>query len=78
MGDNLVPIGLSRGFKASLQSRSRFAALMLWARRRSVARMDAEKGVRLLNSMSFPDVSLRVYRRGCDRRRPVRNCAALM
>lgn len=30
-----------------------------------IARMDAEKNVCLLDSMSFPDVSLRVYRRGC-------------
>jgi len=30
-----------------------------------IARMDAEKGVCLLDSMSFPDVTLRVYRRGC-------------
>jgi hypothetical protein len=30
-----------------------------------IARMDAEKGVCLLDSMSYPDVSLRVYRRGC-------------
>jgi len=30
-----------------------------------IARLDAEKGVCLLDSMSFPDVSLRVYRRGC-------------
>jgi hypothetical protein len=30
-----------------------------------INRMDAEKGVCLLDSMSFPDVSLRVYRRGC-------------
>jgi len=27
--------------------------------------MDEEKGICLLDSMSFPDVSLRVYRRGC-------------
>ncbi|WP_246668678.1 hypothetical protein [Bradyrhizobium sp. UNPF46] len=30
-----------------------------------IARMDAEKGLCLLDSMSFPDVSVRVYRRGC-------------
>ena len=30
-----------------------------------IARMAAEKGVCLLDSMSFPDVTLRVYRRGC-------------
>lgn len=30
-----------------------------------IKRMDAEKGVCLLDNMSFPDVSLRVYRRGC-------------
>ncbi|MCP3393648.1 hypothetical protein NLM27_33350 [Bradyrhizobium sp. CCGB12] len=30
-----------------------------------IARMDAEKDVCLLDSMSFPDVTLRVYRRGC-------------
>ena len=30
-----------------------------------IARMDAEKGVCLLDSVSFPDVSWRVYRRGC-------------
>nr|AWM05003.1 hypothetical protein CIT40_32645 [Bradyrhizobium amphicarpaeae] len=30
-----------------------------------IARMDADKGVCLLDSMSFPDVSLRIYRRGC-------------
>ncbi|MBR0990885.1 glycosyltransferase family 39 protein [Bradyrhizobium japonicum] len=30
-----------------------------------IARMDADKGVCLLDSMSFPDVTLRVYRRGC-------------
>ncbi|WP_091965138.1 hypothetical protein [Bradyrhizobium shewense] len=30
-----------------------------------IARMDAEKGVCLLDSMSFPDVTLRIYRRGC-------------
>ncbi|MCK1358665.1 hypothetical protein [Bradyrhizobium sp. 199] len=30
-----------------------------------IARMDTEKDVCLLDSMSFPDVSLRVYRRGC-------------
>lgn len=30
-----------------------------------IKRMDEEKGICLLDSMSFPDVSLRVYRRGC-------------
>lgn len=30
-----------------------------------IARMDGEKGVCLLDSMRFPDVTLRVYRRGC-------------
>ncbi|WP_247771927.1 hypothetical protein [Bradyrhizobium sp. 192] len=30
-----------------------------------IARMDADKGVCLLDSMSFPDVTLRVYRRRC-------------
>jgi hypothetical protein len=30
-----------------------------------IARMDAEKGVCLLDSVTFPDVTLRVYRRGC-------------
>ncbi|QIP06698.1 hypothetical protein [Bradyrhizobium symbiodeficiens] len=30
-----------------------------------IARMDADKGVCLLDSMSFPDVTLRVYRRSC-------------
>jgi len=41
-----------------------------------IARIDADMGVCLLDSMSFPDVGLRVYRRDVDRRRPVRNCAA--
>ncbi|MGT2436703.1 hypothetical protein ACU4GH_13460 [Bradyrhizobium betae] len=30
-----------------------------------IARMDAQKGLCLLDSMTFPDVTLRVYRRGC-------------
>ena len=30
-----------------------------------IARMDAEKGFCLLDSQTFPDVTLRVYRRGC-------------
>lgn len=30
-----------------------------------IARMDAEKGLCLLESQKFPDVTLRVYRRGC-------------
>lgn len=30
-----------------------------------IARMDAEKGVCLLDTQTFPDVTLRVYRRGC-------------
>ncbi|MGL9619212.1 hypothetical protein QRQ56_14480 [Bradyrhizobium sp. U531] len=30
-----------------------------------IKRMDEEKGICLLDSMSFPDVTLRVYRRGC-------------
>jgi hypothetical protein len=30
-----------------------------------IARMDTEKGVCLVDTQTFPDVTLRVYRRGC-------------
>jgi hypothetical protein len=30
-----------------------------------IARMDAEKGLCLIDTQTFPDVTLRVYRRSC-------------